>query len=248
MEPKVFAVANGQCLWVSCKINLPVKLGRFSWKRSFYVLPNLPFDVILRNDLLYQTKANLNLGEQLVSFGFAPGECIPFVSCKPPLGLFRVSSDSEAIHDVISQFPDIITDRWGKCDILPYDIIAQDNIPAQFHIPVHHPNWKSLWKWSLTSIGEELFAHPNPPTPAQLSSSPERPVHPLRIASEHFFTVTQVTDQFPATSLGTALAAGSVTPDCAGQLRRKYALVSTHIFRMSADSILPHMKLNKAIQ
>nr|CAD7413781.1 unnamed protein product [Timema cristinae] len=66
---------------------------------------------------------NATVGRLAISFNFKPSILIPFCVGDNPRDLFSIMGECEAIDD--------ITDSWGKCDILPYDIVAQDHIPVR---------------------------------------------------------------------------------------------------------------------
>nr|CAD7402989.1 unnamed protein product [Timema poppensis] len=120
------------------KVVFLIKIDKFSWKHPFFVVPDLPFDIILGNDFMFDTRVKLDLGRLGISFSFEPSVFIPFCIGDNPRDLFSIVEECEAMDRLVGRFPDVITDRRGKCDILPYDIVAQDHIPVRSAKPTRN--------------------------------------------------------------------------------------------------------------
>ncbi|XP_063244615.1 uncharacterized protein LOC134545088 [Bacillus rossius redtenbacheri] len=133
-------VANGESYQVKVFFLMHFKIAKFSWTRRFWVLPELISDVILGLDFLEETRAILNCGNHQLRFDFDKDFVIEVVekrSKKENCSRIQVEEgrlsqkQEQQIQRVIEAFPDVLTSRLGKCELLPYQIKVSDEEPVK---------------------------------------------------------------------------------------------------------------------
>lgn len=129
-------LADGRIIQCDKKVVLHLKLGYFSWDFSFWLVPTLVTDVILGLNFLGFVGAVIDLKKQCLKFHFSEKEiplCAqvfqkPFVAtCSE---VFDTDDQSRLIQ-LLNSFSDVISDRIGRCDVLPYSFTVTDDVPVR---------------------------------------------------------------------------------------------------------------------
>nr|CAD7261743.1 unnamed protein product [Timema shepardi] len=143
---------------ISRALDVAFSGGYDTYRESVEQETDFPFDIILGNDFMFDTRVKLDLGRLGISFSFEPSVFIPFCVWDNPRVLFSIVEECEAMDRLVGRFPDVITDIQEKCDILPYDIVAQDHIPdidilsVAFNVAFHESVILLLANWDIDPL------------------------------------------------------------------------------------------------
>ena len=104
-------VANGQVVISDRSLKIRIGIGKLGWWHVFFVLPNLPVNMILGLDFLTKVRADLEFSSGKMTFPYAPGEQAqlrPVDNLKDQHSnlLVNTASASELLQQLTSEFPD----------------------------------------------------------------------------------------------------------------------------------------------
>nr|CAD7259447.1 unnamed protein product [Timema shepardi] len=71
----------------------------------------------------------LDIDTAHLSFGFNARVMVPLLLSSYPMWLNHMGTDEDRINRLICKNSDVITPVWGRCDVLPYNIVVTDDIP-----------------------------------------------------------------------------------------------------------------------
>lgn len=131
-------VANGQVIQVQKAVILHIKLGFLSWNVKFWVVPHMRYPIVLGLEFLSDTRAIVNLDKGYLSFGFNEKVRVGLNVSECQEQLFQVGEGSEIegqektlVEKLVTEFSDVITNRIGSCDLLPYKFRLTDYEPVK---------------------------------------------------------------------------------------------------------------------
>jgi hypothetical protein len=125
--------ANSQTLNFQFKVKIHFKIQYLSWSFNFLVAENLAVDVILGTDFLEYTKAIINIAKATITFPYPqplilsfelnePSKSDGMNNKTPTYGANLSPNQIQSIKKVLDQFPDTITKKLGRTNLLEYHI------------------------------------------------------------------------------------------------------------------------------
>lgn len=123
--------ANSQALHFQAEIRAHVKVEYLSWDFRFFVVEELPVQVILGVDFLKHTKAIVNVARATVCFPYqqplvlslgAPEEKDEMKVDRPVLGENLDREQRQVLERVISKFGETVTKKLGRTNLIKYHI------------------------------------------------------------------------------------------------------------------------------
>lgn len=143
--------ASSLQLALSHYVSLHFKVSYLSWTRKFYIAQQLPVDIILGLDFLDFTKAVINVAKGTIVFPYATPLVLTLGTPQnnstelsepkaPTIGTNLDSNQKYQIQQLIAQFPDTITKKLGRTDLIEYRINIKPDLqvrcrPYQFSPP-----------------------------------------------------------------------------------------------------------------
>jgi len=145
---RTIETANKSKITVRTEAEVHLKVNDLSWDYTFWVVPNLPFQLILGFDFMKFSKMSVNISESKITFDFPGNEktfClldeneIP-TSEKIDLGDSPLSAEQKAEFDkLMEEFADVVTDKIGRANTEPYKLrISKEIVPFRqkpYHLP-----------------------------------------------------------------------------------------------------------------
>lgn len=141
-----FVTANGETVTTTKAVKTWMKIGTFSWNHTFVVYDQLPVQMILGVDFMFATGLTLDFTGGNFSFKFNPDTIFPMLKLNEeqehmdmqegkiarPLDTEHLTlSRQRDFAKLVSEFPDVITDRLGSTNMIEYKIELTDNIPVR---------------------------------------------------------------------------------------------------------------------
>lgn len=126
------------------------KIQHLSWSFPFFVTDNLPVPILIGSDFLTKTRAVINMCTHTLSFPYGspnPPSAFPLICTTvaeqpdhPVMGENLTPQQRRSVSQLISQFPDTITNKLGRTDLLQYHIKIKEqkiirNRPYQYAPP-----------------------------------------------------------------------------------------------------------------
>jgi hypothetical protein len=136
--------AARQSFPVCTAVTFKIRIDRYTWKFTFYVVENLACPVILGSDFLGKTGLLMDICDGFAYFKFDPVNKLSIShQVNPPVPRICASANigpdlshltpllSELLLQVINQFTDVLTPKLGLTTLLEYDIELLDLSPVK---------------------------------------------------------------------------------------------------------------------
>lgn len=122
--------ANKSRMSVRQEVKIHIKIEGYSWDFTFWVVNQLPYDLILGYDFCKFSQLNLDLHRNEVSFSFAQTGIVNCVldeaqieSNRLELGNANLTPEQQLkLEQLLSSYSDVITKRIGKANVKPYKL------------------------------------------------------------------------------------------------------------------------------
>lgn len=141
-----FVTANGEIVNTTTAVKTWMKIGTFSWNHTFVVYDQLPVPMILGVDFMFATGLTLDFTGGNFSFKFNPDTIFPMLKLRAEQEHMdtqeaKIAETLKTEHltlsrqrdfaKIVSEYPDVITDKLGSTNMIEYKIELTDNIPVR---------------------------------------------------------------------------------------------------------------------
>ena len=175
LETKLTCVtASGESLDIVGEVKVKIKIHGFSWNWKFLVSKRLWSQPILGVDFISKTKMILDLGSQQCYFAFALSVIIKFCQNKnyrlcsrtcqlsarnSKVQTGKLSARQRArLESLISQYPDVLSEKLGLTHLLQYEIQLTDTKPVRLSpCRLSPPKMQYLREHIKTLLNEEVI-------------------------------------------------------------------------------------------
>lgn len=131
--------ASNDILKSSKKVYIHFKIKPYSWTFPFFVIKELPHDVILGLDFMHFTSMSLNIQNSSFTFSFGKNITFPVLETnieQPQTNAVKINQNlpqhqQNKFTQLIAEFPDVITKRLGRTNLVEYDIELTDDTPVR---------------------------------------------------------------------------------------------------------------------
>lgn len=140
-ELNKFAIsASGDRIKFAKEALIHFKIAHLSWTFKFLVAPKLPVPVILGTDFLHKTRAIIDMGQLEVTFPYGDNIIMAMTPSEMDddeddqtykVGDNLTPNQVKQVKNLIDQFPDTITKRLGKTNLIEYEIKLKSNQPVR---------------------------------------------------------------------------------------------------------------------
>lgn len=139
--------ASGDPINFHSRVICKFKIGHLSWKHEFHVSKQLPIPVIIGSNFLTKTRVIINMANHTLAFPYGTPKVFSLLPIPEPektdgfeMGTNLNQEEKEKILRLVSSFPDTISKRLGRTNLVKYHIrVKSDQIfrsrPFQYAPP-----------------------------------------------------------------------------------------------------------------
>lgn len=125
-------IGNNDKLIINESIRLYVKINQYKWRHNFYIVPNLPVNIVLGLDFLNKCEIIINVSENNFYFKFDPHVFIPLISphdTHPEI--LSISQPTYTLDTFKQDYPDVLTPTLGLAKNFQYDIKLKPGVTLE---------------------------------------------------------------------------------------------------------------------
>lgn len=163
------STASNQEIESSQKVFVHFKIKPYSWTFPFFVVKDLPFQVILGIDFMQFANITLNIQNSTFSFSFGKNLVFPLIEdiCR------QTSVKSVEINNSISpeqrhkfeklidEYGDVITKRLGRTTMVEYEIEVTDDVPVRSRPYAYAPPKMELMRKHIKELLDQDVIRPS---------------------------------------------------------------------------------------
>lgn len=151
---RISTAKEDQHLTSQCDAVIKIKVGGFSWRTRFLVVPGLHAEAILGLEFILKTGLNFDLSEKWANFKFKPEVKIPIVQAFPTKQIVKPNFEeyslqaetgvddgpdlshlsaerADRVRNILAKFPQVLTKKLGRTNLINYDIELSDLKPVR---------------------------------------------------------------------------------------------------------------------